>query len=300
VDRPGGADPDRACCAPTAVRAARETCHGRGAAHLSLDLRDAFRTAVVTPFVAGYAAGATPNPCVRCNGGFRFSALTDAAGRLGAQSLHTGHYARLAWVDGVPLIARGVDPDKDQSYMLAGVGPELLERVRFPLGERTKAASRARARQLGLAAADAPESQEVCFLGGGDYRAFLARHGVERRPGPIRTEAGVEVGRHDGVAGFTPGQRRGLGVSGPEPLYVLRTDPAERAVVVAPRGRLGVRHVRLTDARLHLPRSRVAAKLATGRPPSAPTCGVTARGAARPRPRRVRRGGRADGGALRR
>ena len=258
---PAAPDPERACCAPAAVRAARDTCHAHGAAHLALDLRASFQTAVVEPFVAAYAAGETPNPCVRCNGGFRFDALVDVAERLGAGELHTGHYARRVEVEGRTLVARGLDERKDQSYMLASLEPALLRRVRFPLGSRTKEDARAAARARGLAAAEAAESQEVCFLGGGALRPFLARQGVGRTPGPIEAEDGAVLGTHDGAAGYTPGQRRGIGVSGPEPLYVLRTEPERNAVVVAPRRRLGVRRVRLADGRLHVERRRVAAKL---------------------------------------
>ena len=168
---PQAPDPERACCAPSAVRRARDACHAREVPHLALDLRDSFHDAIVAPFVADYAAGATPNPCVRCNGDFRFDALLDAAARLGGEQLLTGHYARIAHVEGVPVVARGIDARKDQSYMLARLEPAALQRVGFPLGESTKEETRARARALGLAAADAPESQEVCFLGGGDDTA---------------------------------------------------------------------------------------------------------------------------------
>jgi tRNA-specific 2-thiouridylase len=141
------------------------------------------------------------------------------------------------------------------------VPPAVLGRLEFPLGERTKAQVRARAEALGLAAAGVRESQEVCFLGGGDYRSFLQRHGTGPVEGAIEDEAGHELGRHAGVAGFTPGQRRGIGVSAEEPLYVLRTEPARSAVVVAPLRRLGTRRVALRDVVMHRERSRVEAKL---------------------------------------
>jgi tRNA-specific 2-thiouridylase len=258
---PEAPDPERACCAPTAVRRARDACHARGVPHLALDLRERFRAAVVQPFVDDYARGATPNPCVRCNGDFRFDVLLDAAERLGAGRLVTGHYARVAVVDGAALIARGADPAKDQSYMLARLRPDHVARLRFPLGERTKEQTRARAGELGLRAAGVAESQDVCFLGGGGHRAFLQRAGVPFADGPIRDEAGRELGRHAGAAGFTTGQRRGVGVAGDEPLYVLRTEPAANVVVVGPRRRLGRDRVHLREARLHVPRRRVQAKL---------------------------------------
>ncbi len=258
---PAGPDTDRACCAPSSVRRARDLCHERGLPHLAFDLRDAFRAAVVAPFVAGYEAGETPNPCVTCNGSFRLRELLELADRLGSSRLVTGHYARIEERGGVPLIARGTDHLKDQSYMLATVTPAVSARLVFPLGERTKVETRARATALGLAAATARESQEACFLGGADYRDFLARHGVAARPGPIEDEQGRVLGAHDGVAGFTPGQRRGVGVSADEPLYVLHTDVARAAVVVAPRRRLDRRRVALRDVAMHVERRSVEAKL---------------------------------------
>jgi tRNA-specific 2-thiouridylase len=198
---------------------------------------------------------------VRCNGDFRFDALLDAAERLGGERLLTGHYARVAELDGVPVVARGADAHKDQSYMLARLGPDVLQRVGFPLGGSTKDETRVRARALGLAAADAPESQEVCFLGGGDYRGFLRRAGVAFSEGVVVDEAGRELGRHDGAAGYTTGQRRGVRVSGAEPLYVVRTDVPSNVVTVGPRARLGTRRLRLRDVQLHVPRTRVDAKL---------------------------------------
>ena len=183
---PHAPDTDRACCAPGSVRRARDLCHQRGLPHLSLDLRDTFRDTIVAGFIAGYEAGETPNPCTACNGEFRLHELVAAAGRLGAGRVRTGHYARIVERDGVPLVARGVDSSKDQSYMLARVPTDVLARLDFPLGERTKPEVRERAAELGLAAAHAKESQEVCFLGGGDYRTFLDRYGAARTAGPIR------------------------------------------------------------------------------------------------------------------
>jgi tRNA-specific 2-thiouridylase len=257
---PAAPSPERACCAPESVRRARDLCHAAGAAHLVLDLREAFRAAVVAPFVAGYAAGETPNPCATCNGAFRFDALDAAAGRLGAGEWRTGHYARLVERDGALVVARGADPAKDQSAMLALVDPAILRRVRLPLGDRRKADVRAAAEARGLAAARAPESQEVCFLGGGALAPFLARHGVALEPGPIVDEDGVALGTHAGALAYTPGQRRGLGVSrGTEPLRVLRVDAAANTVVVGGIGRLGRRRVALRDVRVHLPVDRVEA-----------------------------------------
>ncbi len=231
---------ERACCSPEAVIAARETCHALGLPHVTLDLREEFRRAVVAPFVRGYARGETPNPCIRCNGSFRFAELLAFAKRAGASTLATGHYARIVEHRGRRLLARGADAAKDQSYMLARLDPRLLERVRFPLGEQDKEATRAEAVRAGLAAASRAESQEACFLGGDDYRRFLERHGVSGGEGPVADEDGRELGRHAGFWRFTPGQRRGLGVSSGEPLYALRTDPGTNTVVVGPQPALAV------------------------------------------------------------
>ncbi len=233
---PRAPDPEAACCSPDSVRRARATCHAAGAAHLSIDLREAFAREVVTPFVADYATGRTPNPCVRCNGRFRLDELVRLADVLGASTVATGHYARIVRRDGVSLIARGVDSTKDQSYMLGDVHPATTERLWFPLGEEHKTSIREQATDLGLEQATIAESQEVCFLGGGDYRDFLARAKASGTPGEIvlREMDGSErvVARHDGVSRFTPGQRKGIGVASHAPLYVLDVDGDSGRVVV--------------------------------------------------------------------
>src|SRR3954470_6984029 len=206
---PAGPDAERACCSPDAVLAARATCHGRGLPHVTLDLRDTFRRAVVDPFVRGYARGETPNPCVRCNAGFRFGSLLTFARRAGADRLATGHYARIVRHRGRLLLARAADPRKDQSYMLGRVDPRLLDRLWLPRGDGTKDATRDEAARAGLPAATRAESQEACFLAGDDYRRFLGRRGLAAARGAIVDEQGREVGAHDGYWRYTPGQRRG-------------------------------------------------------------------------------------------
>jgi len=257
---PSGPDSERACCSPESVIAARETCHRLRVPHVTLDLREEFRRAVVAPFVRGYAHGETPNPCIRCNGGFRFAELLAFARRAGADRLATGHYARIVERDGGSLLARGADSAKDQSYMLAALDPRYLERVSFPLGEQDKEKTRAEAEHAGLAVARKPESQEACFLAGDDYRAFLGRHGLGPAEGAILDEDGRELGRHDGFWRFTPGQRRGLGLAATEPLYVLGTQPAGNSVVVGPRESLARTRVS-ARGRLHRTVERVEAKL---------------------------------------
>jgi tRNA-specific 2-thiouridylase len=237
---PAAPDAERACCSPEAVIAARETCHGLGLPHVTLDLREEFRRAVVAPFVRGYTRGETPNPCIRCNGSFRFAELLAFAHRAGASRLATGHYARIVGHRGRRLLARAADPNKDQSYMLGRLDPRLLDRIWFPLGEQTKEETRAEAAAAGLAVARRADSQEACFLGGGDYREFLRRHGAEEEAGEVVDEDGRALGEHQGFWRFTPGQRRGLGVAAAQPLYVLRTDPPANRVVVGPRESLAV------------------------------------------------------------
>jgi len=257
---PAGPSAERACCSPDAVIAARETCHRLGLPHVTLDLRDEFRAEVVQPFVDGYAEGLTPNPCMRCNGRFRFDALVSFAERAGADVLWTGHYARIVERDGIRLVGRGSDAAKDQSYMLATVDPALLDRVAFPLGGQGKRSTRDEAAAAGLAVAGRAESQEACFLAGDDYRTFLERQGLARRPGPIVDEEGVELGRHDGTWRYTPGQRRGIGLAAPEPVYALRADAATNTLVIGPRGSLEVWEVEVRG-RLYLPVGRAEAKL---------------------------------------
>jgi tRNA-uridine 2-sulfurtransferase len=257
---PDGPDAERACCSPEAVLAARATCHSLGLPHVTLDLREEFRRAVVGPFIRGYAAGETPNPCIRCNGSFRFAELLEFAERAGASRLATGHYARLVRHRGRLLLARAVDTQKDQSYMLARLDPRLLERISFPLGEQTKDETRAQAERAGLAAAGRSESQEACFLAGGDYREFLERQGLSAAEGPVVDENGRELGRHLGFWRFTPGQRRGLGVSSREPLYALRSDAKANTVVVGPRSSLATREIE-ARGRLYVPIDRAEVKL---------------------------------------
>jgi tRNA-uridine 2-sulfurtransferase len=257
---PNGPDSERACCSPESVIAARETCHKLGLPHVTLDLREEFRRAVVTPFVRGYARGETPNPCIGCNGGFRFAELLAFARRAGCDRLATGHYARIDEHRGRLLLHRGADPAKDQSYMLARLDPAELGRVWFPLGEQDKAETRAEAERAGLDAAQRAESQEACFLAGDDYRTFLGRHGLAPRDGAIVDEQGRELGRHDGFWRFTAGQRKGIGVVAERPLYVLGADAAANAVVVGPRESLARTRV-VASGRLYADVDRADVKL---------------------------------------
>jgi tRNA-uridine 2-sulfurtransferase len=253
-------DGERSCCSPQAVTGARALAHGMGIPHVTLDLRERFRAEVVDRFLDGYAAGGTPNPCVRCNGHVRFDAMLGLAATLGAARLATGHYARIARDAHGPLIRAAADPRKDQSYMLAKLDPELLDRLSFPLGGLTKDAVRALARDAGLTVADQAESQDLCFVAGLGGRGFLRRHGGPRlrRPGgEIVDRDGRVLGNHEGQHNFTVGQRRGLDLPGPEPLYVLAKDAAANTVTVGPREALATATVQVEDARLHRPATEV-------------------------------------------
>jgi tRNA-specific 2-thiouridylase len=245
-------DGTQACCSPEAVRGARSLCHSLGIPHLTLDLEDAFRREVVGAFVGGYRAGETPNPCVICNGDLRIDAMVSLADRVGASGLATGHYARVEDDGSGPLLKAAADPAKDQTYMLSGLRPQTLARLRFPLGELTKPEVRARAAAEGLAVASKRESQDLCFLAGEGKRSFLERHGgLPNRPGPIVDAAGEVVGEHPGHHHFTVGQRRGLGLATGEPVYVTGTDAEQNSVLVGGKKDLARTTVRLRGVRLH-------------------------------------------------
>jgi tRNA-specific 2-thiouridylase len=231
-----------------------------GIAHFTVDLRREFRTGVVEPFIAGYADGETPNPCVGCNGHVRLDAMLELADRLGAPLLATGHYARIAEPehDQGPLLRVADDPAKDQTYMLAALAPSSLARMRFPLGELCKPEVRRIAADAGLPVAGKADSQDLCFLAGTDRARFLARHGhVGDRPGTIVDLEGTVLGRHLGQHRFTVGQRRGIGIDRGGPLYVLDKDPDTQLVTVGPLAALRTSRVAVRGARLHRPGSRV-------------------------------------------
>jgi tRNA-specific 2-thiouridylase len=251
-------DGERSCCSPQAVIGARALAHSIGLPHLTLDMEDRFRATVVDDYLAEHAAGRTPNPCVRCNGLVRFDAMLKLADRLGARTLATGHYARIARDGDGPLVARAADPRKDQSYMLAGLSPSSLDRLRFPLGRLTKPEVREIARQAGLAVAGKRESQDLCFLAGTNRERFLARHArLREEPGDVVDSDGRVLGRHRGYRRFTVGQRKGVGVAAGSPLYVLATDASRNRVVVGPRHQLAARRVEVRGVELHRAPARV-------------------------------------------
>jgi tRNA-specific 2-thiouridylase len=251
-------DGAKACCSPEAVVGARALAHSLGIPHLTLDLEDEFRRRVVGDFLAGYEAGETPNPCVLCNGEVRIAAMVALAERLGARHLVTGHYARIVDDGAGPLLAPAADEAKDQSYMLAALPPALLRRLRFPLADLAKPEVRALAERHALAVARKPESQDLCFLAGQGKRGFLRRHGgLDDRDGELIDSSGRRLGRHRGHHHFTVGQRRGVGVAAPRPLYVLATDARANTVTVGRRQELATWRVLVRGAVLHRDGSRV-------------------------------------------
>jgi tRNA-specific 2-thiouridylase len=253
-------DAEKSCCSSSAVSQARALAHRLGLPHFTLDLREEFRAGVVEPFIASYAGGDTPNPCVGCNGNVRLDAMLEFADRLGCATLATGHYARVESGSdaSLPLLRLAADPAKDQTYMLAALAPASLQRMRFPLGEYEKPQVRALAAAAGLPVASKVDSQDLCFLAGTDRGRFLQRHGeVTPRRGEIVDADGNVVGTHSGHELFTVGQRRGVGIAAQQSLYVLDKHAASNRVVVGPRERLLTDRVRVRGARLHREGARV-------------------------------------------
>ncbi len=228
------------CCTPEAVLRAQRVADQLDIPFYLINAEAAFKAQVVDYLVAEYGAGRTPNPCVPCNRTIRFGLLLNRALALGVSALATGHYARVRRAEGRYQLLRGRDPRKDQSYFLHALTQEQLAHACFPLGELTKGEVRALARQRGLPVATQPESQDICFLAGADYRHFLASQAPHLfKPGPIRDTSGRVLGQHRGLPAYTIGQRKGLGVAAAEPLYVLAIDTAENALVVGMADELG-------------------------------------------------------------
>ncbi len=234
------------CCSPRDVANARKVAGRLGIPFYVLDAKDEFKSRVVDGFISGYIAGLTPNPCLRCNRDVRWGLLLERATKLGATHLATGHYARLSRTNGRYRLFRALDRRKDQSYVLSVLGQKQLTQTLLPLGKLKKERVRGIARNLGFVTADRPESQDLCFLGGDDYRSFLAEH-LEASPGAIVDNQGNPLATHAGLANFTIGQRKGIGISGPEPLYVIDKDVEHNTLIVGPKAALGRTHFAIRE-----------------------------------------------------
>lgn len=226
---------ERSCCSSKEVEDAEKVCEHLGIKHHVIDLRDDFRKYVMNYFVAEYLNGRTPNPCVRCNREIKFGRLFDFAMSLGADYLSTGHYARIIFEDGRFKLKQALDVKKDQSYVLYNLTPDKLAKIILPLGEFSKGDTRRLAEEKNLPVAHKPDSQEICFVPDDDYKAFLqnfAPNADALKSGEIVDTCGKILGNHNGVANYTIGQRKGLGIAAPHPLYVNRLDIAKRQVIV--------------------------------------------------------------------
>lgn len=236
------------CCGMAGMEDARRVANCLGIPFYVLDYQDLFEREVVAPFCRAYAQGETPNPCILCNVRLKFGGLLDLALAMGAEGVATGHYARLDSDPGGPgpQLLKGLDGEHDQSYFLYALTPHQLEHTLFPVGQLTKPQVREIAARLGLPVAHKPGSQDICFVGSGGYRAFLAaREPGAWQVGPILDSAGRVLGQHRGIAGYTLGQRKGLGGGAREPLYVTALDAARNAVIVGPRESTFTRSVEL-------------------------------------------------------
>jgi tRNA-uridine 2-sulfurtransferase len=246
VKRPG------ACCAGQDIRDARAVADKLGIAHYVFDHESRFRDSVIDGFADEYLAGRTPIPCVRCNMGVKFTDLFALAKELGADCLATGHYVRRVVGGDGPELHRAIDPARDQSYFLFATTTAQLDYLRFPLGGMEKPAVRAIAAELALGVAAKPDSQDICFVPDGDYAGLVKKLRPEAATGgDIVDQSGRVLGQHQGIVGFTIGQRRGLDVGGQaEPLYVIRVEPETQRVVVGPRRALAVSAARLSEINL--------------------------------------------------
>jgi tRNA-specific 2-thiouridylase len=242
-----------ACCAGQDIQDARQVAERLSIPHYVLDYESSFRTEVMDSFADAYVRGETPVPCIACNRTVKFRDLLKTARELGAEALATGHYVQRVLGEAGPELHRGADPARDQSYFLFGTTHEQLDYLRFPLGHLPKSETRALAERFDLPVAEKPDSQDICFVPGGDYAAVVQKLRPEAvEPGEIVDLQGRVVGRHDGIVHFTVGQRRGLALgerdgADNEPLYVVRLDPDVRRVVVGPRAALGRTEMALYD-----------------------------------------------------
>ena len=245
---PNGEAPTAGCCTVSDAEDARRVAAELDIPYYVLDHTDDFKDGVVDRFVDDYAAGRTPNPCIECNRTVKFDRLLGRLDEFDCDLLVTGHHARSVHSNGSWSLLRGTDSAKDQSYVLSMLTQDQLARTRFPVGQLTKKKVRQVAAGMGMRTAHKPESMEICFVGQQDYRGFLREHSPEVfEPGKLVDPSGAELGTHDGIVGFTVGQRRGLGLGGGEPRFVVRIEPETSTVVLGSREELGVSGVELSS-----------------------------------------------------
>jgi tRNA-specific 2-thiouridylase len=234
--------PDGGCCSLDLVEDARAACHKLGIPHYVIDMQSTFRSDVIEDFIRTYDTGRTPNPCIKCNTHIKWGEMLKTADKLDCYFVATGHYARVDHSANPSMLLKGVDGSRDQSYALWGITANALRRTLFPLGEITKRRTREMAVELNLRNADRPDSQEICFVPDDDYAALIRRNlgddAGSLKPGPVIDAEGNEIGRHRGIANYTIGQRRGLGISADSPLYVTAVDAHAGSITVGKRENL--------------------------------------------------------------
>lgn len=257
--------PDGGCCSIDLIDDARSVCSRLNISHYVLDLRDSFRENVIEDFLRSYSRGRTPNPCINCNTHIKWGEMLKTADKLGCRFIATGHYARIDRSRHAPRLLKALDRSRDQSYALWGIPGDSLKRTLFPLGELSKKETREVAENNNFSNADRPDSQEICFVPTGNYaniiRQRLGNNDPSLKPGPIYDSDGRTIGEHKGYANYTIGQRRGLGISFPEPLYVTRIDPDDRSITVGIKERLFGRRFTIAGVNLLVSGEEIPGKI---------------------------------------
>jgi tRNA-specific 2-thiouridylase len=244
----------QSCFSNATIRDAQLVCQHLGIDHIVLDYAQILASLVIEPFAASYAAGRTPNPCVLCNRQLKFGHLLNKALELGFDAFATGHYARIEQQDSEYILSRPSDKNKDQTYFLHAIPPTALPHIRFPLADYTKPQIRQIAHEKGLPVASKPGSQDICFIPDGDYRSFIQSRIAPPKSGPFVNTQGTPLGTHSGVCNYTIGQRKGLGVTAPNPLYVIDINPATNTIVLGEKHELFSQQLWATDVNILVPK----------------------------------------------
>lgn len=257
--------PDGGCCSIDLINDARSVCAKLGIPHYVIDLTIAFKETVIDDFIASYVAGRTPNPCVNCNRFIKWGEMLRRADKLSCDFVATGHYARIDHSAEYPRLLKGADSDKDQSYALWGITLEALRRTLLPIGKLTKPQVREIAHKYGFINADRAESQDLCFVPAEDYAGVVRRYrnmnDPSLTPGPIYDVHGNKIGEHKGYAYYTIGQRQGLGISSPNPLYVTRINPADMSITVGAKEHLFCKIFAVADMNLLVEKGKIPASI---------------------------------------